>query len=462
MNVNSARISVFEKVGYSLGDMASNLYFQTWILFLMYFYTDVFGVSAAAVGTMFLITRLWDAVNDPIMGMIADRTETKWGKFRPYLIWCALPFGIIGVFMFTTPNLDPTGKLIYAYITYTAMMMIYTAINVPYSALMGVISPNALERTEVSTYRFVAAFIAGFIVQASVLTLVKKFGGGNEATGWQWAMAVLSGFAVILFFITFFTTQERVHPPVGQKPKLSQDLKDLFRNVPWILSGITSILYLILNVMRNGCIMYYFKYFIGNQEFSLFGRLFQLSFENLAPAFMIAGSITTITGAILTKWFIKKLDKHHGYVIFLILVALTSIPYFVFQPENIILIFVTQLLVGFFMGPIAVLQWSIFTDTADYSEWKNGRRATGLIMSASMFAIKFGLALGGTLLGWLMAGYGFVPNTTQSPETLFGIRMIMSMYPAIIGFICAGVMYFYPLGNKMMEQIEIELSERRG
>ncbi len=232
MNANSARISVFEKVGYSLGDMASNLYFQTWILFLMYFYTDVFGISAAAVGTMFLITRLWDAVNDPIMGMIADRTETRRGKFRPYLVWCALPFGIIGVFMFTTPDFDPVGKLIYAYVTYTAMMMIYTAINVPYSALMGVMSPNALERTEVSTYRFVAAFIAGFIVQASVLTLVKKLGGGDEATGWQWAMAVLSGFAVVLFLITFFTTHERVHPQAGQKTRLSQDLSDLFHNIP--------------------------------------------------------------------------------------------------------------------------------------------------------------------------------------------------------------------------------------
>ena len=202
MQNESQKLSFVEKVGYGVGDMASNLFFQVFILFLLYFYTEVFGISAAAAGTMFLVTRIWDAVNDPIMGAVADRTNTRWGKFRPYLLWFAVPFGILGVLMFTTPDLTPTAKLIYAYITYTLMMMIYTVLNVPYSALMGVISPNSMERTVVSTFRFVSAFGGMFIVQYSLLRLVEKFGDGNEAAGWRLAMAVLSGLAVILFIIT--------------------------------------------------------------------------------------------------------------------------------------------------------------------------------------------------------------------------------------------------------------------
>ena len=189
------KLSIREKIGYGVGDTASNLFFQTFILFLLYFYTDVFGISAVAAGTMFLVTRIWDAVNDPIMGFIADRTDTRWGKFRPYLLWFAIPFGVLGVLMFTTPDLGPTGKLIYAYVTYTLMMMIYTVINVPYSALMGVITPNSKDRTVVSTFRFVLAFVGMFIVQYSVLKMVEVFGGGNEALGWQISIGVLSGLA---------------------------------------------------------------------------------------------------------------------------------------------------------------------------------------------------------------------------------------------------------------------------
>ena len=235
MHAETQKLSIKEKIGYALGDTASNLFFQTFILFLPIFYTDVFGLPAAAMGTMFLVTRIFDAINDPIMGTIADRMNTRWGKFRPFLLYFAVPFGIMGVLTFTTPDFDATGKIIYAYVTYNFLMVMYTIVNVPYSALMGVITPNSLERTELSSYRFVAAFVGGLIVQATTISFVKYFGKGNDALGWQWAMGCLAGLAVILFVITFATTRERVHPPKEQKIEFRQDLRDLFTNKPWLL-----------------------------------------------------------------------------------------------------------------------------------------------------------------------------------------------------------------------------------
>jgi len=245
------RLSLKEKIGYSLGDAASNIYFQTFIIFLLNFYTDVFGIPASAAGTMFLVTRIFDAINDPFMGTIADRTNSRWGKFRPYIIFFAVPFVVMGVLTFTTPGYDTAGKLIYAYITYNFLMVMYTIVNVPYSALMGVITPNSLERTEISSFRFVAAFAGGLIVQGSTIYLVKYFGNGNDAVGWQWAMGCLGGIALICLIITFLTTKERVHPPAGQKTELKKDLADLFGNKAWVLIGGATVFQLIFIVMRG-------------------------------------------------------------------------------------------------------------------------------------------------------------------------------------------------------------------
>ncbi len=455
------KLSLKEKIGYSVGDTASNLFFQTFMLFLLYFYTDVFGLPAATVGTLFLITRIWDAFNDPIMGTIADRTNTRWGKFRPYILIFALPFGIMGVLTFTTPDFDATGKLIYAFITYNLLMMMYTAVNVPYSALMGVITSNSMERTELSTFRFVAAFIGGIIVQASTISLVKYFGNGNEAVGWQWAMGTLAGLAFILFFITFVTTKERVHPPKEQKNVLRQDLKDLFSNKPWLLIAGATIFQLLLIVIRNSSIMYYFKYYVQDQQINLFGYSMDLSFEALASSFMLSGTIVTILGAILTKWFAKKFDKKNTYAGFLTLSAVTITLFYFLRPENVILIYILNLVFSFSFGPVSVLQWAMYTDAADYSEWKNKRRATGLIMAASLFALKVGLTLGGAIVGWSLALFGFVANQAQTQETLNGIIMLMSIIPAVFGFIGGALMFFYPLTNKMMVKIEEELISRR-
>ena len=461
MNNQQHKISITEKIGYGLGDTASNLFFQTFILFLLYFYTDVFGISATAAGTMFLVTRIWDAVNDPLMGAIADRTNTRWGKFRPYLLWFSIPFGIMGILMFTTPDLSPTGKLIYAYVTYTLMMIFYTVINVPYSALMGVMTPNSKDRTVISSFRFVSAFIGMFIVQYAVLFMVSKFGGENEAAGWQRAMAVLSGLALVLFFVTFATTKERVHPPKGQTNSFKRDLTDLITNKPWLIIGGATVFQLTFLVMRGGNIMYYFEYFIQDQELVIFGKVHSYSFQALVTMYLLAGTVMTILGAILTNLLSRILGKSNTYVIFTILCAVTIGLVYFLRPHQIIPLFILQLITSFSIGPVSVLQWAIYTDTADYSEWKKGRRATALIMAASLFALKLGVAIGGALLAWSLAGYGYQPNVQQTEKALQGIRLSLSLYPAIIALVGAVLMMFYPLNKTMMEKIETDLVERR-
>ncbi len=457
----TGKLSFKEKVGYSLGDTASNLFFQTFMLFLLYFYTDVFGLPAAAVGTMFLVTRIWDAFFDPIIGMISDRTHTRWGKFRPYLLWFALPFGIIGVLTFTTPGFDTSGKLVYTYVTYSLMMMLYSAINVPYSALMGVITPNSEQRTVLSSYRFVSAFAGGFIVQAVTMSLVNYFGKGNEALGWQWAMGCLSGLAFVLFMVTFMTTEERVFPPKGQKTNFKRDLRDLFGNKPWLLIAGATVFQLMYIVMRNSSIMYYFKYYIGNQHLNLFGNVIDLSFEAFASSFMLTGTVATIIGAVLTKWISRNLDKKNTYLAFLIASAVFNAFFYFMQPDNVLLIYGLNLIVSFFFGPVSVLQWAMYTDTADYSEWKNERRATGLVMAASLFALKLGLTFGGAVVGWILAYHGFIANQAQTRESVDGIILLLSVYPAVIGVVGGLMMVFYPLTNKLMIKIEEDLTARR-
>ncbi|MDZ7723822.1 MAG: MFS transporter [candidate division KSB1 bacterium] len=461
MEKKAGQLKLIEKIGYSAGDTASNLFFQTFMLFLMYFYTDVFGIPPAIVGTMFLVTRIWDAVTDPLMGMIADRTNTRWGKFRPYLLWIAIPFGVIGFLMFTTPDFSVNGKIIYAYVTYILMMMVYTAINVPYSSLMGVMTPNSMQRTVLSTFRFVAAFIGAFIVQGTVMSMVKAFGEGRETLGWQAAMGVLAALAILLFLFTFFTTKERVHPPREQKNIFSQDIKDLFTNKAWVLIAGATVLQLAFISIRNSAMVYYFKYYTQDQVLTLFGNTINLPFDTFTSSFMMIGTAFTILGALLTKTFTKVLDKKNTYGGFMAASAILTGLFFLVKPENVLLIYIMQIITSFFLGPVSVLQWAMYTDTADYGEWAKGRRSTGLIMSASLFALKLGLTLGGAIVGWILGYYGFVANQAQAADALLGIRLIMSIYPAVFGLLGSALIYFYPLNNTMMIKIEKDLEARR-
>jgi Na+/melibiose symporter-like transporter len=722
------KLSVREKIGYGLGDTASNLYFQMFINFLLFFYTDVFGIPAAVAGTLFMISRFWDAVNDPMMGALADRTNTKWGKFRPYLIWIMLPLAVIGVLMFTTPNLDVQGKIIYAYITYILMMMAYTAINIPYSALMGVLSPDSMQRTSASTYRFVLAFVGAFIVQGATLVLVNSAGNvdsgfslsgntltiqetdtrtskiiieasdgersattnflininrkdelpptvkipisglnldegfgeitldlsqiftgqdsesltfsahnsnnevfeimltgsilvlrekgigrseltltalddpygqknvtipasvnaagnhppaavhdlpdlqadlekksetidlgrlftdddsdnltyqavskdksvasaeisrsmlillfhkagisrveitandnrggqaksafivtvstaendapavfnppadmslnegfgkqvidisdafrdpdGNTVTysvkkvdlakGFQFTMIVFGILSSILFYITFRTTKERVQPPRDQKTSLKNDLKDLVRNRPWMILLVMGIFTLGYVIIRMGAIMYYFKYYIGN--------------EMLASLFMVLGTIAVIAGVACTEFLSRRLGKKKLYLIVMGLTTILTALFYHIPKERIELVFAVHILISFVMAPQAPLLWAMYADTADYSEWKNKRRATGLVFSAATFAQKFGMALGGGLAGWLLSVFRFQPNVEQTAEALLGIRLMMSYIPAVGTLIAVAAAFFYELDDKTMKKIEKDLADRK-
>jgi len=443
---NSGKLSVKEKIGYGLGDTASNLYFQMYINFLLFFYTDIFGIPAAAAGTLFMISRFWDAINDPMMGVIADRTNTKWGKFRPYLLWMMLPMAVIGVLMFTTPNLSITGKIVYAYITYILMMMTYTAINIPYSALMGVLSPYSTERTSASTYRFVLAFAGAFIIQGATLPMVKFFGGDNQSVGFPITMGVYGILAMILFYITFASTKERVQPPISQKTSLKNDLKDLLSNRPWMILLVMGMFTLGYVIIRMGAIMYYFKYYIGN--------------EFLASVFMVSGTVAVIAGVACTAFLSKKLGKKKLYLIVMGLSSILTIIFYYVPKDQIGLIFAVHIIISFVMAPQAPLIWAMYADTADYSQWKNGRRATGLVFSAATFSQKFGMALGGGLAGWMLSIFKFEPNVVQNAETITGIRLMMSYIPAAATIIATIAALFYPLDDNTMAKIEKELEAR--
>lgn len=474
---STKKISIGEKIGYGLGDTASNLFFQITIYYIMFFYTDVFGLNPRDVGVMFLFTRIWDAVNDPIMGAIADKTKSKWGTYRPYLLWVAIPFGVIFMLTFWTPELwsqqfgipfSYGAKLAYAYITYTLMMMIYTAINVPYAALMGVISPNASERTVISSFRFVLVFIAQFTIQFALIAMVKFFGDDTRESviGWQRAIMVLASVASILFLITFFTTRERAPIALGQKHSFMTNISDIMGNYPWLLIAGATIFQLTFICMRGGDITYYFANYVKVQSV---GSWENIASEVLERYFMVIGAGFTILGAIMTKSITNFVGKAQTYSLFMLIVAISCAAVYFLEPGQVVLLFILNFITSFALGPVSVLQWAIYTDTADFQEWKNNRRSTAFIMAASLFALKLGVAFGGAALGWVLDIWGYLSPEkltelalTEQPESaVVGIRLAMSVFPAIAALAAMAFMLFYPLNRAKMEQIETDLQVSR-
>jgi len=470
MTAENGRLTFGEKIGYGLGDTASNFYWQMFLNFLAFFYTDIFGITAAAAATMFLVVRIPDTCIDPVMGIIADRTQTRWGHYRPYLLWGCLPMAVMGVLTFTTPNLGAQGKLIYAYVTYSLIMLAYTFVNIPYGALMGVISPNSLERTSVSSFRFVLAYFGLFMVQGLTIPMVKHFGRGNDQRGFQWAMVVYGVLAITLFIVTFLSTRERVQPAKQSTGVLRDDLRDLTRNVPWVVVCFIGIFAVFYISIRMGAILYYFKYCVVRPgelyhlNCNLVGYHFKsdLSAEALASWFMALGTAGVILGASLARPLSVMMGgKRRAYMILMTLASTLTVLFYFVPLSNVPLVFVTHILISTLFAPTSPLLWAFYADTADYSEWSNGRRATGLVFSAASFSQKIGWAIGSSLFLWLIGTIGFHANVQQSLHVQMGIRYMMSFFPAAVGFLSAAAVLFYKLDDTTMVQIESDLKQRK-
>ena len=464
------KIRLSEKIGYGLGDMSSSMFWKLFGAYLMIFYTDVFGISAAVVGTMFAVTRVWDSFFDPVVGAVADRTSSRWGRFRPYLLFLAVPFGVIGILTFLTPPFGQTGKIVYAFITYALMMMVYSAINVPYASLLGVMSPDPADRNTLATYRMTFAYLGSFLALLLFMPLVNAFGGGNSGgpmlgwltapqAGWLMAVGVIAVVCVLLFLGCFALTKERVRPVRQGKTSLKTDLRDLLHNRPWwILLG-AGVASLVFNSIRDGATVYYFKYYVDETavgSISFLGLPFVLS-----GLYLAVGQAANILGVILAAPVSNRIGKRRTFMAAMAVASVLSVAFFWLGKDQLVPIFILQALISVCAGSIFPLLWSMYADCADYSELQTGNRATGLIFSSSSMSQKFGWAFGTAITGWMLAQFGFQANAVQSAETLQGIRMFLSLLPAVGAFLSLVFIYFYPLSEQKMRQITHELEEKR-
>ena len=464
------KIHLSEKIGYGLGDMSSSMFWKLFGAYLMIFYTDVFGISAAVVGTMFAITRVWDSFFDPIVGVMADRTTSRWGHFRPYLLYLALPFGLIGILTFLTPPFGETGKIVYAFITYALMMMVYSAINVPYASLLGVMSPDSADRNTLATYRMTFAYIGSFLALLLFMPLVNAFSGNDSHSsvygwltapqfGWLMAVVVIALVCILLFLGCFALTRERVKSVKKEKTSLKTDICDLLHNRPWwILLG-AGVASLVFNSIRDGATVYYFKYYVDETSvgsITFLGLPFVLS-----GLYLAVGQAANILGVILAAPISNRIGKRHTFMGAMAIAALLSIGFFWLNKDQLFLIFLLQTLISICAGSIFPLLWSMYADCADYSELKTGNRATGLIFSSSSMSQKFGWAFGTAITGWMLAQFGFQANAVQSAETIQGIKMFLSILPAIGALLSLAFIFFYPLSEAKMKSITTKLQEKR-
>src|SRR5271157_2825346 len=485
------RLSFVEKAGYSLGDGAANFVFMTMILFQLNFYTETFGITAAAAGTLLLVGRLWDAFFDPMMGVLADRTNTRWGKFRPWVLWTAVPWGVAMYLAYSSPSLGTTGKLVYACATNILLMTLYSANNTPYSAMTGVMTGDVNERTSLSSYRFVAAMVAQLIVGGFTLPLVAKFGQGNNAKGWQITMGLWATICVVCFVITFLTTCERIRPDPRQKSDAKRDFSDLLKNGPGIAMFILTVSHFLVLAMRGGTMFYYFRYYVnqgrlygllqslgltrgasgavpaGTWHYLLntFGLVVNVANTNVSSVgfslFNMSSLFITLIGVLCSTFLSIRFGKKAVAIAGFSMTTIFMASFVLLPPTAIGTVFILEYLRVLTYGPTVPLIWAMFADVVDYAEWKTGRRTTGVIYATILFGLKAGLSLGGAIAGWLLSGYGYRANAVQTPEALKGIRMTISVYPAAFFLIVIVCLICYKIGKRLNIQIQDELAERR-
>jgi Na+/melibiose symporter-like transporter len=477
MSTYSQKLSVVEKVGYSLGDLAANLVFQTLVTYLAYFYTDIYGLESNHASAMMLVVGLIAAFGfNPIVGAIADRTQSKWGKFRPWILYTSIPLGVIAILAFSTPDFSYKGKVIYAVVTYTLLLLLYAANNLPYSALSGVITGDMKDRNSLSAYRFVAVMFAQFFVQVFMLPIIEYAGNGDKAVGIENVMTWLAIIGTAMLLITFFTTKERIVPTPAQKSSLKEDLTDLAKNKPWVIMLLLTTLVFINLAMKGGSYVYYFENFVDKDSLTQFiqpvltfltGIGVNFFGENPVSAgfglFNAGGIIFMIIGITLSKGLADKYGKRDVFGVTLFISTLFILFFYFFPPTSIGLIFGSQILHGFFYGITIPLLWAMIADVADYSEWKNNRRATAIIFSAMMVGLKGGLSIGSALLTWILGLYDYVPQSdaVQSDTAILGTKLLVSIYPSIPFLIGVGLLFFYEINKTMEDKIETDLSTRR-
>jgi len=480
MNNSSQKISVVEKIGYSLGDLAANLVFQTLVTYLAYFYTDIYGLKPEDASIITLTVGLLAGfVFNPLIGALADRTRTKWGKFRPWILLTAIPLGAAALFAFSTPDFSYKGKMIYAAITYSVLLLLYAANNLPYAALSGVITGDMSERNSISSYRFVAVMFAQFFVQVFMLPIILSAGHGDKAAGIEVVMTWLAIIGTVMLLITFLTTKERVIPKPEQESTLSADLKDLKKNKPWIIMLTVTALIFITLAMKGGSYVYYFNNYVDEASLRQFISPITNFFNSIGMNFFgedprsagfglfnAGGIIMMIVGITFSKKFADKYGKRDAFIASLFISTLFVLAFIFYPPKSVGLMFLSQILHGFFYGIGTPLLWAMIADVADYSEWKNNRRATAIIFSAMMVGLKVGLSIGSSLVALIIGKYGYISSegamSVVQPESVStGAKMLVSVFPSIPFFLACGLLMFYEINKKKEIEIEHDLKQRR-
>ncbi|MCC2954149.1 MFS transporter [Massilia sp. IC2-477] len=481
-----SRLGVVEKLGYSLGDLAANLIFQTLLTFIAFFYTDVYKVPPSAAASIIFVGGIVGACFNPLMGLLADRTHTRWGKFRPWILWTSIPFGLTALLAFSTPDLGERGKIIYALLTYIMLMLVYSANNLPYSALSGVLTGNMAERNSLSAYRFTAVMVAQFIIQVLLLPLVLILGDGDKARGFENTMTVFAIVGTIFFLVTFFTTRERIVPAPSQRSSIGQDIVDLLGNRPWVVMLVLTILVFVTLALKGGMYVFYFNSYLDEARLAAFleGIGFNAFIGGLNALlaglgltafhwpkdaatsgfslFNAVGIIMMIVGIGFSKPLADRYGKRDVFGAALLVSTLFLLALYFFPPTSIAPVFLCQLLHGFFYGITIPLLWAMIADVADYSEWKNNRRATALLFSAMIFGLKAGLSIGGALVAALLSHYGYdAALPAQSPETANGILLSVSIWASIPFLLGVASLALYGIRRNVELQIERELGERR-
>lgn len=447
----SVKLGWTEKFGYAAGDMASCLFFGIFMNFMAIFYTDVFGITATALGTMLLVVRTWDWINDPIMGAIADRTQNRMGKFRPWILWMIVPYMACGVLTFHTPDVGPTAKLVYAYITYTMMMMVYTGINVPYGALMGVMTAKSEERTVLASFRFIGANAGIFVVTLLLPFLVNHIGRGNQQVGYTGAVAVLAIMAGALFFFTFSSSRERIRPVEQKHEPLKRELRELLRNGPWLMIIVISILTVMSQAIRACSVLHYFKYVVGREDWG--------------TTLLVYNSVAAVVAVLLAKWICSTIGgKKKAYIILNVLFAVLLIWFYFIPADAFGLMVLNQVLMAMVAAPMMPLFWAMIADTADYGAVKFGHRSTGIIFSAGTASQKIGWSIGPAVALWIMGYSGFVANVAQTDKTNHTLLLLMSLIPAGFALATAAATFFYKIDRNMegdLERSMVELNKKQ-